>query len=209
MRTFSSFLAVGILAATVGCGGSSGNGTSSTGRSASNGGQCPVDSTCTGEAEYENCLLTACGAEYKACFGANFASGDFTGSPCADFIKCEMACPCDATGQACEANCATQYAAMGSACYTAITALATCVGANVTPNGSCVPPVCSGGPTGTSTSTDTSTSTGCAEALACCTSLGATYGAAVAQQCAAALSGQTDAVCAQLVASYRQAGVCP
>jgi hypothetical protein len=31
----------------------------------------------------------------------------------------------------------------------------------------------------------------------------------VAQQCQTSLAGQSDAVCTQLVTTYKQAGVCP
>ena len=211
MRTLGIFLAVGILAVVAGCGGSStsggldGGGSSTTGRTPSNGGQCPgsTGQSCTNESAYQSCLLNACGTEYKAALGNNFASGNFTGSPCADFMNCQLKCPCDATATTCEATCATTYAASGSTCFTALMAVEACVVGNT--SCTCTPAT----NTNTNTNTNTSTGTGCTAAQACCASLGTTYGASVAQQCATALAGQTDAACTQLVASYKQAGVCP
>lgn len=209
MRTFGTFLAVGILALAAGCGGGS-DSKSTGGRTASNGGQCPASSsgqTCTGEDAYETCLMNACGTQYKAALGNNFASGNFAGSPCADFMNCLLKCPCDATGDSCEVTCFTQHAASGSACYTAMMAVQACVVATT-----CAMPVC--GPstattTSTSTTTGTSTGTGCAGALACCTALASSGGASVVQACKDALAGQTDAVCTQFVATYKSAGLCP
>jgi hypothetical protein len=212
MRTFDTFLAVGILALAAGCGGSDNKSTS--GRTFSNGGQCPASSSgevCTGEDAYNTCELNACGTEYKACFGNNFASGDFAGGVCADFFACEMKCPCDATATTCEETCTTQYltTAAGATCAACVTTLSTCVttGAGAT----CTNPVCTttSTNTNTNTNTDTSTSTGCAGALACCTALGTTYGATVTTQCQTALAGQTDATCDQVVSAYKAAGICP
>jgi hypothetical protein len=203
MRTFGTFVVAAVFGLAAGCGGGSG-GSSSGGRSGANGGQCPASSngkTCTGEAAYNTCISTACGTDAKACFGANYASGDFTGSPCADYMGCIMKCPCDATASTCEANCSTQtlQTAAGATCLTCLTTLGTCVA-----GAGCTQPNCT---TTTTTTTNTSTGTGCAAAVACCTSL-ATLDATLAQQCQAALAGQTDAVCAQVVAAYKQAGVC-
>jgi hypothetical protein len=175
MRTFTGSLAIAALALVAACGSSSSSNTPSTGRSPSTGGQCPAGSTsgqtCTGEAAFNSCIMTACGAQYQACFGSNYASGNFAGSACADFLTCEIQCPCDATAKTCEYTCYTQHAAVGSACSNALLALGVCAAANTAPTGACVSPVCTGGtPPDTSTSTTTSTTTGpnCAAVAACC-----------------------------------------
>jgi hypothetical protein len=201
MRTFVSFLAAGIFAVLVGCGSSSSNGGSGSGRTGSNGGLCPGSSkgqTCTGEAEYASCTVAACRAEYEACYGSNFASGNFTGSTCADLMACQLKCPCDATATTCESSCRSQYAPLGSACLSALGALTVCVAANTAPTGTCVSAVCTGG---------TPTATGCAAALQCCQALAAAYGESAVQQCAAMLAGQTDEACNQLITTYK--ALCP
>lgn len=214
MRTFGTFV-VAILFGLTGCGGGSSNGTSPTGRTGSTGGQCPASSkgqTCTGEDAYNNCVASACGTQVKACFGNNYAKGDFTGSVCADWMSCQMKCPCDATASTCEGTCATQYlmSAAGTSCMTCVTTLGACVQAAT----NCTQPVCTTTTTTTTnttttTTTTTSTGTGCAGAIACCNALASLGGATLVQQCQAALAGQTDAVCEQVVASYKQAGLCP
>lgn len=209
MRTSGIFVAA-IVFGLMACGGGSGSsGTSPSGRTGSNGGQCPASSkgqTCTGEDAYNNCLTSACGTQVKACFGNNYAKGDFTGSVCADWMNCQMKCPCDATASTCEGACATQYlmTAAGTTCLSCVTQLGTCVQAAT----SCKQPVC----TTTNPGVDaggTSTGGGCAGASACCDALAALGGATVVQQCKTALAGQTDAVCDQVVTSYKQAGLCP
>jgi hypothetical protein len=212
MRTLGAFLAA-IALVMASCGGGSDNGSTSGGRSAASGGQCPAGSsgqTCTGEQAYQDCVMAACGTQYKACFGNNFMTGDLTGGVCADWMTCTLKCPCDASKTACESNCTSKYLmdiATGTTtpCGTCTLTLAACVSA-----AACTMPVCTDAPnTTTSTQTTTSTSTGCAGAKTCCAALTATAGAAAAQQCTAALAGQPDAVCEQVVAVYRQAGICP
>ena len=224
MRTFGSYLAVGILALAVGCGGSSsgtggpdGGGSSSTGRTASNGGQCPGSSTgqsCTNESAYESCLLNACGTQYKAALGNNFASGNFAGSPCADFMNCELKCPCDTTATTCEAACFTQYAGSTSTCYTALMAVEACVVGNTTC--ACTQATNTNTSTATSTATGTGTSTGtgtgtgsCAALSGCCASIVAMAGGGVTvQECQAAYAAVPDATCAQTLSAYKTEGIC-
>ena len=235
MRTFGTFLAVGILALTTGCGsgGSSGSTATSTatdtttstsigsGRTASNGGQCPASSggqSCTGEAAYAACSMNACGAQYQACFGSNYASGNFTGGACAGFMTCELQCPCDSTAQTCEMNCSTQYlvTAAGVTCAACLETLSACVTAAKTPptgTGTCAPPVCTTTPAPTSTATSTATSistatgTNCLALQACC----ATIPVALASACQASLTNAAgvDTTCALIVSGFKQAGYCP
>jgi len=221
MRTFATFLVAVVLVFATGCGGGSNNkGTSSTGRSGSTGGQCPstTGQNCTGGDAYTQCEMAACGTQYKACFGNNFASGDFTGGACADWLNCELPCPCDgSTAQStCEGNCTAQFLTT-AACATCLGTLGGCVDTGA--GASCTQPVCPSTGTNTSTSTltttltstltttSTSTSTGCAAAAACCTALGASLGASVAQTCQSTLAGLTDAQCTAAISAYKQ--YCP
>jgi hypothetical protein len=209
MRTFGTFLAVGILALAAGCGGSSGsNGTSSTGRSASNGGQCPGSSSgqsCTGEAAYNTCELNACGAQYKVCFGNNFASGNYAGGACSDFLTCELKCPCDATAMTCEQTCATQYMLTSTVCATCLGTLSACVDSGA--GAACTKPVCTTTGTATNTNTNTSTGTNCAALQTCCAS--AAGAVATACQSALANTGGVDTTCAGVLSGFKTAGYCP
>jgi hypothetical protein len=215
MRRFGTLATLTMLGLLVGCGGGSDGkgtdgggpgGTSGTGRDLLTG-QClgASDEVCTGEDAYVTCLAGRCDAQLKACYGADYAKGKYAG-PCGDLMNCEMKCPCDATKDACEATCYSQNGNSVTACLSCTTTAATCI----TGSG-CAEPVCT--PTSTTTTTLTSTSTatgtGCAAALACCQSLAASLGATAVQQCQAAVAGQTDAACAQAIATYKSLGVCP
>ena len=215
MRTYGTLLVTGIVALVVGCGGSSGSKTSGSGRSGATGGQCPASSngqTCTGEAAYETCVMGVCGTQYKACFGNNYASGNFTGGACADWVSCEMACPCDATATTCESTCSAQFltTTAGQTCLSCLTTLETCVS-----GAACTQPVCTTTSTNTNTATltntntatNTGTGTSCAALTACC----ATLTGAVATGCQAAVSSAAgvDATCASLLTSFKSGGYCP
>ena len=204
MRSFGTFLAVGILALAAGCGDSSSSSsgfTSPTGREASSAGYVCKNQSCAAEDTYYSCLAGQCDAQAKSCFGPGYASGTYSGV-CQALIACAMACPCDATGPTCLAAC---YGNMTSDCATCVAAITTCQS-----TATCVPGTCTND-SGTTAKNDsgTVTGTGCAAAQACCATLGTTYGTAVAQECATALAGLTDATCTQAVAQYKQAGVCP
>ncbi len=224
MRTFGTLLVAAVFAFAAGCGGGSSSGTTSNVRSGSTAGQCPstTGQSCTGGDAYAKCEMAACGAQYKTCFGNNYASNDFTGGSCATYIECLMKCPCDgsAAQTSCEAPCTAGLLSAGT-CQTDILALGACVQAAT----QCKAPVCTTTGTNTSTSTltntstvtttltstltttTTSTTTGCAAAAACCTTLGATLGASIAQACQSSIAGLTDAECTAAVAAYKQ--YCP
>jgi hypothetical protein len=204
MRTFGTFLAVALLASAAGCGGdsNSSNYTSPTGRSPATGGQCPGSTsgqTCTGEQAYNDCLTKACGAQAKTCFGNNYIKGDFTGGACSGLITCLMACPCDATGDACMAQCGMTYMT-DATCASCTTTLQAC-----TTTAGCVEPVCT--TTGTNTSTSTSTTgANCTALQACC----ATLATAEATACQAALAqaAGVDTTCASVLAGFKAASLC-
>jgi hypothetical protein len=206
MRTFGTILVAVIFASAAGCGGGSGSKKSPTGRDPALGGMCPASSggkTCTGEKEYADCLTAACGAQAKACIGANYAQGDFSGSPCADFMTCEMACPCDATGDACVMNCASLHVTPVPACLACAMPMQSCLA-----SAACELPKCTTTGTPTSTSTNTSTGTGanCKALQTCCASMPST----VAPSCQAALTsaGGVEASCAAVLQGFQGAGYC-
>lgn len=204
MRTFGTFVVAGIFALAMGCGDGDKNGTSSGGRDPANGGACPASSSgqvCTGEEAYANCVMAACGAQYKTCFGANYASGTYAG-PCGSYLTCMMSCPCDATATTCETGCTTQVAS-NTECMTCLLTLASCVQGT-----GCTEPVCQTTATATSTatSTQTSTGTGCAALQACCASMPS----ALASACQSALTsaGGVDTTCSSVLTSFQSAGYC-
>lgn len=207
MRTYGTLLAVAVVGLAMGCGGGSGGSTSS-GRTGSNGGQCPASSsgqTCTGEEAYQTCSMSACEIPYKTCFGANYAKGDFTGGSCADFMACQLKCPCGtAEAKTCEAACAMQLmqTTPGQTCMTCLTALATCV-----TGAACAEPVCT--TPGGGLDAGVTTGGNCAAAQACCTTLAALSPAA-AQSCTTAVSSANgqDAACASILDGLKSGGLC-
>ncbi len=201
MRTFGTFFVAAIFACVAGCGGSS---SSSNGRTGANGGQCPASSngkTCTGEAAYQTCITNACGTQAKTCFGNNYASGDFSGSICADYMGCVMKCPCDSTATTCETSCSTQYLATtaGAACMSCVTTLGYCVAQS-----GCTQPVCTTTSTNTNTTTTTttttttSTGTNCVALQTCCTKM---TDATIKAACQGSITnaGGVDSTCALIL----------
>jgi hypothetical protein len=217
MRTFGTFLAVGTMALTVGCGGSSstgidggggatgggggisGNGgagssgfTSTTGRTVASGGLECKGQSCAAKDTYYACAAK-CDADAKICFGPSYASGTFSGA-CQSFITCTMACPCDSTGATCLQTC---YAAVTADCVTCLSTASTC---GVTNGCGAQPPTCP-------SDAATSTGTNCATLAACCPTMAAAAGMTV-QQCQAGIAGLPDATCAQQLASANSLGLC-
>ena len=222
MRTFGTFLAVGILAAAAGCGGGSGGGTNSNGRNTVTG-MCAKDS-CAAMDTFLNCVEKNCAAQVTAAYGSGYASGTFSG-PCAQLQTCLIACSCGTTSTTCEDTCNAQYKATGSACATADDAVTAC-GSSLVMAGTCTYAACP--VTGTATSTLTSTSTitntattttttttatststatgSCAQAVTCCNSLMAT-GAVTQAECTM-LATLGDAGCSSFLTSIQSSGFC-
>jgi len=203
MRPFGTFLAVGILALTAGCGGSSSSAgyTSPTGRTVSSGGSVCKNQSCAAQDSYYSCLAGKCDAQAKTCFGASYASGTFAGA-CQALITCTMACPCDDTGPLCLAAC---YGSITSDCTTCVGAIQACQSAAAT----CVPATCTND-SGTAAKNDSGTATGgpnCTALAACCPAMAPTAGVTV-QQCQAGLAGLADATCASELTAARAMGLC-
>jgi hypothetical protein len=198
MRTFSTFLAVGILALAAGCGSSSSSSstgyTSPTGRTGSSAGAVCKNQSCAAEDTYFSCLAGKCDAQAKTCFGDSYASGTFAGT-CKDYIACNMGCPCDATGTACLAAC---FLAATTDCVTCLGAVQGCQG---TSSCGAQPPTCT-------SDAATSTGTNCAALSACCPTMAAAAGVTV-QQCQSGIALLPDATCAQQLAAAKSAGLCP
>jgi len=206
MRTFETFVALGIVALTVGCGGgSSGGFTSPSGRTASSGGGVCKAQSCAAQDSYYSCVSSKCGTEAKTCFGDSYASGTFGGA-CQGYATCNMACPCDANGEACIAGC---YLAATPDCQTCLGTITACASSTTAACGQT--PTCPATTnTSTTTLTSTSTATGasCTALQSCCTTLAAAGGAAGIQACQAAFVGLLESECAPVLAQYRTAGTC-
>jgi len=83
---------------------------------------------CTGLDTYRACLGDQCAVAYQTCFGAHFATGDFSGGLCADYAAC--------LGQAPQI-CATSCALPDADCQSCLSGLGNCVVA-----ATCSLPVC-------------------------------------------------------------------
>jgi hypothetical protein len=201
MRTLGAIVVAGMLVVSTGCGGDSKDkgGSSPSGRSAANGGTCPASSsgqTCTGEKEYADCAMAACGAQSKTCFGADFLSGVYTG-PCGPYLDCQMKCPCDATATTCEQNCTT-LVTTNTECLMCLLTLASCV-----QSAGCAEPVCQG------TGIDAGATGGanCTALQACCAGL---VDANQIQACQLALAGAAgnDSICSQILVGFKSQSLC-
>jgi hypothetical protein len=194
-----------IVVGALGCGGGGGSSLSATGRDPANGGECSGSAkgqTCTGEDAYMSCIETACGVQFKACLGNNYAKGDFTGGACAEYMTCQMACPCDATANTCAATCGQQYMMAGT-CATCMTTLSACMTA-----AACTEPVCTATPTtGATTSTGTGTGTGasCKALTACCATIS---DANIAAACKSSQTGGAEQTCALMIQGFQSLGYC-
>ncbi len=76
----------------------------------SNGQSCqPANSSCTDTASieaYSTCVVKTCDTQYKQCFGADYANGNF-GGDCSEWMVCASACQnCD---EACTKACTDQH----------------------------------------------------------------------------------------------------
>ena len=83
----------------------------------STGAQGPACFACEAQ---QSCVLESCSAELEACWGADFAAGDYAG-PCQAPLECMRACACD--DDACEMAC---FADAEVACLSCTTTLRQC-----------------------------------------------------------------------------------
>jgi hypothetical protein len=61
---------------------------------------CYGGSECRAEAlRYQTCLYTACDAQYRGCYGPDYASQVYQGAPCSSYQACIDACGCNTTCQ--------------------------------------------------------------------------------------------------------------
>lgn len=141
---------------------------------------------------YADCIVTTCDAEYKQCFGADYATGT-VGGACAELLTCAMDCQdCD---QACLTDCSNNH--FVTACKDCILGPIASCAVQAIASGKCVLPC---GPS-------TSTGGACDELGACCaaltgadqTSCNTTYGQVK-------LGG--DAACGSVLTGYKSTGVC-
>jgi hypothetical protein len=142
-RTLSAFVLT-ISATLAACGGGNGNGgTGGTGGGGGGGngggGQC-LGGTCTqadqaAVNQYNSCVQDACDAQFRACYGPNFATGGAASGACGAYATCTNACGCNASS-ACVQACGQP----SSECLSCTVTLGSCIlGAS-----SCTRPACLG-----------------------------------------------------------------
>ena len=163
----------------------------------SNGQSCQTggEGSCTDQAQidaYATCIVQACDAQYKQCFGDGYASGSFGGA-CADLMSCSAACQsCD---QACLQACSDKD--LTGACKDCIVGpIANCAIGAIT-GGTCKLPCVE------------STSGGaCDDLQACCDSLsGAAQTECQTTHDQVSLGG--DTACGAALTGYKASGQCP
>jgi hypothetical protein len=159
--------ALGLAAGAAACGSSSSSGGSGGSAGCGTGGA----SSCSA---YTNCAESRCAQQETNCYGANRASGDYTGGACATYADCLGKCGCnnDACVQACGQPdttclaCMTTLAGCGQQSCSA--ELQSCQGGTGGSSGTGG----SGGTGGTGTGGSGGTTGGtCADLATCCTTL--------------------------------------
>jgi hypothetical protein len=191
-------------------GGSSSGGSSSGGSSSGGFKQCasPTQSSCS-QADldtYNNCVLAACDADYKECYGSNYKSGDFSGGSCSSLIACESKCACNDT--ACSAACLKGPdggIAIDPTCSACSQKLGTCVSGTTCTVPACMKTGSSSGTSGTSGSSGSSGQT-CATLQACCDKITDATFKSACQSAHDSASGN-DATCNTLYPSFKS--YCP
>ncbi|HEX2678731.1 MAG TPA: hypothetical protein VHM19_18890, partial [Polyangiales bacterium] len=156
--------------------------------------------TCTGTEEYSSCLETKCQAQYEACLGKGYKSGDYTGGICETYLKCTSAAA-DTCNSGCmqDSNCTSCFSSMIGQC--ALSA-------------GCTLPMCttstagtSGGGSGTGGGAGTGGSGGktCADLDACCATLDSTK-KPQCEQAASSVKAGGDGPCGQVYTIFCGAG---
>jgi hypothetical protein len=201
-----------------GSGGTGGGGSGGTGGGGGGGGGMAslgcgagTGSTSCSNAEldtYNNCAYAACQTEFKNCYGAGVAMGNFSG-PCGTFIGCTSKCGC--TDIACFLACGTP----STACLTCSQAVETC-----RTGSSCTRPACLGRTPDAGTFRldgglfpfdgglpDGLFGNTCADLMSCCAAISDPTKKAACQQQYTYLNGN-DSLCSAAYAVYRGAGDC-
>ena len=181
-------LAAGLVVG--GCGGSDSNAPPppSTGNL-----MCPTGTSCT-PAEiqsYGECLSNACDAEYKACFGPDYMSGQFSGV-CGTVYGCYARCACNDTA------CRTRCGVPDATCQLCLANnFAGCMN-------SCTPPACTG-----ATNPDAGGFYTCADLMRCCGLLTDATQKMVCNIYYQQASPNGNAICSPFYQSFKIQGLCP
>lgn len=94
---------------------------------------CGVAAECQPEiTRYQRCVQSACGAQFRACYGPDYASGIYNGGPCSAWQACVNGCGCN---QTCQLACG-QTPLTCSDCVAG--ALSICVGGSACAPAQCV-----------------------------------------------------------------------
>lgn len=145
---------------------------------------------------YEQCVMNACDAEMKQCFGSGYRSGSY-GGPCGSWLTCSAKCACN--DNACEQKCQPE-----NACMDCIAGTSKC-----TESAKCTRPACmtGGGSKSDAGSTQDASAyeAACADLMTCCDALTD----AAAQDVCYKQAIDNPAGCAQKKVDYQKAGMCP
>lgn len=151
-------------------------------------------------AELGECVQRECSAEYKECMGPNFASGDFRGGVCEDYMECVNDCN---SGDDCDLGCVLECLEnVSTECQSCLTEAGEC-SAEACPDEY---EACNGSeqPTGGTGSGGDGT---CTDLEECCNSLEDDAQDACLATLEAVQQGG-DQACAIMLASYQGAGAC-
>ena len=170
-----------------GCGGTSkGNGNTAGASSGGSGGgaggipgsACGSSGTSTTNCpSYTSCVETSCTTQLKACYGAGYAGGNYSGGACSAYVTCTQACACNST--------CIQACSQTAECSTCLTTWEMCAqNACATQFNQCLSAALDAGP-GSHT---------CADLSACC----AQQPANMQSDCVQVANGKIDLICNSL-----------
>jgi hypothetical protein len=199
-----------------GSGGTSSGGTSSGGTSSGNGSSgsttggsnaCnPTGVSGSGGspecADLSECVQRECESEYAECMGPNFASGNYSGSVCEDYLECARDCQ---SGDDCDTTCVLDCLGnISDACQSCLTAAGACGSESCQDEYE----ACSESQTTTTASSTTGSLDGtCTDLEACCESLDEDSQEACLSTLEAVQQGG-DQACAVILVTYQSTGQC-
>ena len=153
--------------------------------------------------ELDECVMRECQSEYAECMGPNFASGNFSGGTCEDYLECAGECQ---SGDDCDTACVLDCLGnVSSACESCLTAVGECG------TEACEDEYQACNESQTSTTTAGSTTGGgdgtCMDLEECCNSLDEESQESCLSTLEAVSEGG-DQACAILLATYQSGGQC-
>lgn len=154
-------------------------------------------------ADLGECVQRECESEYAECMGPNFASGDYDGGVCEDYLECARDCQ---SGDDCDTSCVLGCLGnVGDACQTCLTAAGECGSESCQDEYE----ACNDSQTSTTSGTTTGGLDGtCTDLEACCDGIDDDDMQEACLSTLEAVQENGDQACAVVLITYQSAGQC-